>query len=60
MKRIVGINISMNLVLMMIFVTLNKNTLKNGFEETFITLAVIYGIIVVVTNAVFIDRFCKK
>jgi len=34
--------------------------LKNGLEETFVSLALIYGIIVIFMNAFFVARFCKK
>ena len=50
----------LNLGLTVIFVVLNNNILKNEFEETFVSLALIYGIVVVITNAFFVARFGKK
>jgi len=60
MKNIVLLNILLNLGLMVVFVLLNNNALKNGLEETFVSLALIYGIIVVFMNAFFVTRSCKK
>ena len=60
MKNVVLVNILLNLGLTIIFVVLNNNILKYGLEETFISLALIYGILVVVTNAFFVAKICKK
>lgn len=60
MKNVVLVNILLNLGLTVIFVVLNNNILKNGFEETFVSLALVYGIVVVITNAFFVARFGKK
>lgn len=60
MKNVVLVNILLNLGLTIIFVVLNNNILKNGLEETFISLALIYGILVVVTNAFFVAKICKN
>jgi len=60
MKNVMLINILLNLGLMVIFIVLNNNVLKNGLEETFISLALIYGITVVFINAFFVAKFCKK
>ena len=60
MKNIVLLNVLLNLGLMVVFVLLNNSVLKNGLEETFISLALIYGIVVVFTNAFFVAIFCKK
>ena len=60
MKNIVLMNILINFGLTVIFVVLNDNILKNGFEETFVSLALIYGIAVVFTNALFVAKFCKN
>jgi len=49
----------MNFVVGVAFVILNNWVLKNNFEETFISLAVIYGVIVVISNALFVSKFCK-
>lgn len=60
MKNVVLINILLNLGLTIIFVVLNNNILKNGLEETFVSLALVYGIVVVITNAFFVAKICKK
>lgn len=60
MKNVVLINIMLNLGLMVIFVVLNNNILKSGLEETFVSLALIYGIMVVLVNAFFVAKFCRK
>jgi len=60
MKNVVLVNILLNLGLTIIFVVLNNNILKNGLEETFVSLALVYGIVVVITNAFFVARFGKK
>lgn len=60
MKKNVLINILINLAIAIVFVLLNNNALKNELEETFVSLAIIYGIIVVFVNAFFIARVCKK
>lgn len=60
MKNVVLINVLLNLGLTVIFVVLNDNILKNGLEETFVSLALIYGIIMTIVNAFFVAKFCKK
>lgn len=60
MKNVVLINVLLNLGLTVIFVVLNDNILKNGLEETFVSLALIYGIVMVIVNALFVAKFCKK
>lgn len=60
MKNVVLVNILLNLGLTVIFVVLNNNILKNGFEETFVSLALVYGIVMVIMNAFFVARFGKK
>lgn len=60
MKKVVLVNILLNLGLTIIFVVLNDYILKNGLEETFVSLALIYGMIVVFTNAFFVVRFGKE
>lgn len=50
----------MNSVLMVIFIILNNLALQNSLEETFVSLALIYGIFVVFVNAFFVAKFCKK
>jgi len=60
MKNIILLNVLFNSGLTVVFVLLNNNVLKNGLEETFVSLALIYGIIVVFMNAFFVARFCKR
>ncbi len=50
-------NIGMNLFLAVIFIILNNWAYQNSFEETFVSLAFIYGMVVVVLNALFVARF---
>jgi hypothetical protein len=45
---------------MVVFVLLNNNALKSGLEETFVSLALVYGITAVFMNAFFVAKFCKK
>jgi len=60
MKKIVLKNIIMNFVLVVFFIILNNWTLQNSLEETFVFLALIYGLMVIITNALFVSRFNKK
>ena len=60
MKKIIGKNVVMNSTLGIIFVVLNNLILQNSFEETFVSLAFIYGIATVILNALFLVKFCKK
>ena len=55
-KRVL-LNGLMNLVFAGIFVYLNNDFLEKGFEESFITLAIIYGSLTTVGNAMFIYVF---
>ena len=50
----------MNFVLMVVFVELNNWALKNSLEETFIFLALIYGIAMMILNGFFVFRLSKK
>ena len=45
---------------MVVFVGLNNWALQNGFEETFVSLTIIYGIVTIVANAFFVKKYCKK
>jgi len=58
--RKIILNILVNVGLMVIFVLLANNALNDGLEETLVSLMLIYGIIVVLINAFFINYFCKK
>jgi len=57
MNKIILKNVLMNFIIMMIFIFLNNWALKTGLEETFISLALIYGVLVMITNAFFIAHF---
>jgi len=59
MKKIILKNIFINFVLLIIFVFLNKRALQMGLEETFLFLAIIYGTITIVVNAIFVTKFYK-
>lgn len=59
MKKLIQINILGNLGLMVVFVFLTNNALTRGFEETLVSLMLVYGIIVILINAFFVVRFCK-
>jgi len=60
MNKIVLKNVLMNLVLVVGLVVLNNWALQSGLEETFVALAMIYGIVVVMANAFFVAKFCKN
>lgn len=57
MNKIVLKNVLMNFILMIFFVILNNRALQNGLEETFVSLALVYGIIVILANAFFVAKF---
>lgn len=59
MKQKILNNILMNFILMVIFVILNNWGLQKRLEETFVFLALIYGMITVIANAFFV-LFCVK
>lgn len=50
----------MNGTFAVVFVMLNQWALQNQFEETFITLAIVYGCIVIVSNAIFLVLIQKR
>lgn len=54
-KRVLW-NVLLNLVLAAIFVWLNVWALRNGLEETFVTLAIFYGLVVIVGNAFYASQ----
>lgn len=54
MNKTVLLNVLMNMVVGAIFVFLNNWALQNNLEETFVSLALIYGIVVIVSNALFV------
>jgi hypothetical protein len=60
MNKIVLWNGVMNVILAVVFVMLNSRAARAGLEETFVSLALFYGVIVVVGNALYISFYCKK
>jgi hypothetical protein len=54
MKRITLLNIGFNLLFAVIFVILNTRAVSAGLEETFVALALIYGLVMVFGNAIFV------
>lgn len=54
MRNKIILNIFMNLVLTLFFVILNINALQAGLEETFISLAIAFGILVIMFNSLFL------
>jgi hypothetical protein len=60
MNKVVLLNILMNFVLGAVFIFLNSLALKNNLEETLISLALVYGIVIIIGNALYILMFCKN
>lgn len=60
MKSVVLQNVVLNLIIAVIFIFLNDRAVKLGLEETFISLAIGYGIITTICNALFVKITCKK
>lgn len=54
MRNKIILNVFMNLVLTLFFVILNINSLQAGLEETFISLAIAFGILVIMFNSLFL------
>lgn len=50
----------MNLIATVIFVALNNWASQKGFEETFIFLALSYGVVTVIINALFVAMVHRK
>ncbi len=60
MRNKVLLNILMNSVLGVLFVFLNNWALKSSLEETFVSLALLYSVVVILINAIYVYLFCKK
>lgn len=60
MSRTILLNIGINVVFALIFVFLNNWAFQSGLDETFVALAIGYGAVVVLTNAVFLGIYLKK
>lgn len=54
MNRITLLNIAFNLLLTIAFVMLDMRALAAGLEETFVSLALFYGLISLIGNALFV------
>ncbi len=54
MKKPVLFNAVMNLVFALVMIYLNTWALQNQLEETFVSLALVYGLVVVVANGFFV------
>lgn len=53
-------NILVNCIITVAFVYLNMWALENGLEETFITFAICFGVVVIVFNAIYISKLSRK
>jgi hypothetical protein len=60
MNRKIVLNIAANTFLAVIFVLLNIWAVNMGLEETFVALAVLYGIATIISNAFFITLIWPK
>jgi hypothetical protein len=60
MNKAVLLNVLLNLAFATIFIWLNNWALRNQFEETFVSLAMFYGVAVIVGNAAYIVFACRK
>ncbi len=59
-RKAVLLNIVLNVVVAMAFVLLNVWALGSGLEETFVALALLYGLVTVTGNALFVAHSGKK
>jgi hypothetical protein len=60
MNRHVAQNAAMNAGLAAIFVFLNDRALRAQLEETFVALALAYGLVTILCNAVFVAWCCRR
>jgi hypothetical protein len=54
MKRKIFLNIAFNTLLAVVFILSNMWSLSMGLEETFVSLAFLYGALTIIGNAFFI------
>jgi len=59
-NKIVLMNVLMNCIFMVLFIVLNNWALQNGLEETFISLAFMYGVVAVGANGFYVARFGRR
>ena len=55
MRRRILLNMLLNLVIAVVFIAANQWALQNQFEETFVALAIFYGLTVIVGNSLYIS-----
>lgn len=60
MNKIILKHIILNFFIAVVFVLLNNWALEQSLEETFIFLAIIYGVTTIIINASFVSRLLKK
>jgi hypothetical protein len=60
LSKTVLFNGLLNLGLTIVFVALNNLALQSNLEETFVSLALLFGMTVIATNALYIAVFCRK
>jgi hypothetical protein len=60
MRKAVLLNSLMNVALSAGFLFLNIRALRNGFEETFVALALFFGLAVIIGNALFVAVLWRK
>jgi len=60
MNKVLFWNILMNLSAASLFVTLNVWALQNNFEETFVALAILFGLSTILLNALFVSKVKKE
>ncbi len=60
MKKAILLNVFLNLFFALVMVSLNTWALRNQLEETFVTLALIYGFVIIVANGFFVWLVAKN
>jgi hypothetical protein len=60
MTKIILGNILLNFFISLIFIYLNNWALDHSFEETFISLALLFGSATTILNAIYLSYFLKK
>jgi hypothetical protein len=54
------LNVLMNIILAVVFVLLSNRALTNGLEETLVSLAVLFSLVVVVANAAYTAMVSRR
>ena len=60
MNKTVWLNVAFNFGLAIVFVGLNMWSLQSGLEETFVAFAVLYGLLVIAANALFVRYAIRR